>query len=53
MCNLFQDECPFNNYKPNPVSKDGIRGSCEDFDTRIEIPQSDLQRMTHVEAEEK
>ncbi|XP_055298279.1 general transcription factor 3C polypeptide 1 isoform X2 [Sitodiplosis mosellana] len=36
------ETCPYNHYKYNPISYEGIRGSCENFDARKEVAKEDL-----------
>lgn len=44
---------PYNTYKYNPISSNGVRGSCEHYLTRKEIPLESFNNLTHQEVTEK
>lgn len=50
---LEPETCPYNSYKYNPINSNGIRGSCEHYSTRKEIPLDRLVNLTHQEVTEK
>lgn len=49
----FQEICPYNVYKYNPISTDTLRGSCEHFDTREAVPKEVVAETTIDAVEEK
>lgn len=49
----FQETCPYNLYKYNPISSQDIRGSCEHFDTRKLIQKDDVFEKTVEQIEER
>ncbi|XP_031625024.1 general transcription factor 3C polypeptide 1 [Contarinia nasturtii] len=45
--------CPYNQYKYNPISNQDVRGSCEHFETRVEISKEEVAKYTTDKIERK
>lgn len=42
---------PFTIYKYNPIQKDDIRGSCEDYETRLQLGINEIENLSLDEIE--
>lgn len=43
---FLQEECPYTSYKYSPINEGGIRGSCQDYTTRTDVPREKLVGLT-------
>lgn len=52
---MFFQQHSYTIYKYNPISQDNgaLRGSCQDFETRKEIPSEDVRNLTYEEVLER
>lgn len=45
-CPIIQEECPYTSYKYTPINDGVIRGSCQDYTARTDVPREKFVGLT-------